>query len=77
MFLLFAKLKGIIKSTPFEGVKVIKRALTTELRSIPEETVQLRREALHKRRKGALYSKVVAFKGKPCTLFFGIEIHSL
>ena len=37
---LFPKLKGIIKGTRFEGVEATKRAVTTELSGIPEESFQ-------------------------------------
>ncbi len=36
-FFLFPKLKGVIKGTRFPDVEAIKRAVTTELRRIPEE----------------------------------------
>ena len=36
-FLLVPKLKGVIKGTRFPDVEAIKRAVTTELRRIPEE----------------------------------------
>ena len=36
-FFLFPKLKGVIKGTQFPDVEAIKRAVTTELRRIPEE----------------------------------------
>ena len=39
-FFLFPKVKGIIKGTLFEGVEAIERAVTTELRGIPEESFQ-------------------------------------
>ena len=39
-FFLFPKLKEIIKGTCFEGVEAIKRAVTTELRGMPEESFQ-------------------------------------
>ena len=39
-FFLFPKLKGIIKGIHFESVEAIKRAVTTELRGIPEESFQ-------------------------------------
>ena len=45
-FFLFPKLKGIIKS---EGVEAIKRAVTKELRGIPEESFQKCIEAWQKR----------------------------
>ena len=48
-FFLFPKLKGIIKGTRFEGVEAIKRAVTTELRGIPEESFQQCIEAWQKR----------------------------
>ena len=37
---LFPELNGIIKGTRFEGVEAVKRAVTTELRGIPEESFQ-------------------------------------
>ena len=37
IFFLFPKLKGVIKETRFPDVEVIKRAVTMELRRIPEE----------------------------------------
>ena len=37
-FFLFPKLKGVIKGTRFSDAEAIKRAVTTELRRIPEET---------------------------------------
>lgn len=39
-FFLFPKLKGVIKGTRFPDVDAIKRAVTTELRRIPEEAFQ-------------------------------------
>ena len=36
---LFSKLKGVIKGTRFPDVEAIKRAVTTELRRIPEEAL--------------------------------------
>ena len=37
IFLLFPKLKGVIKGTPFSDVEAIKRGMMTELWRIPEE----------------------------------------
>ena len=48
-FFLFPKLKGIIKGTRFEGVEAIKRAVTTELKGIPEESFQQCIEAWQRR----------------------------
>ena len=48
-FFLFPKLKGIIKGTRFEGVEAIKRAVTTELRGIPEQSFQQCTEAWQRR----------------------------
>ena len=48
-FFLFPKLKGIIKGIHFEGVEAIKRAVTTELRGIPEESFQQCIEAWQRR----------------------------
>ena len=39
-FFLFPNLKRIIKRIRFEGVENVKRAVTTELRGIPEESLQ-------------------------------------
>ena len=49
IFLLFPKLKGVIKGTPFPDVEAIKRAVTTELRRIPEEPFRGYIEAWKKR----------------------------
>ena len=48
-FFLFPRLKGIIKGIHFESVEAIKRAVTTELRGIPEESFQQCIEAWQKR----------------------------
>ncbi|CAM1306317.1 Uncharacterised protein r2_g1611 [Pycnogonum litorale] len=48
-FFLFPKLKGAIKRTRFEGVEAVKRAVTTELRAIPEESFHQCIEAWHRR----------------------------
>ena len=39
-FFLFTRLKGINKGTRFESVEAIKRAVTTDLKGIPEESFQ-------------------------------------
>ncbi len=48
-FFLFPKLKGVIKGTRFPDVEAIKRAVTTELRRIPEEAFRGCIEAWKKR----------------------------
>ena len=48
-FLFPTKLKRIIKGTRFEGVEAIKRAVTTELRGVPEESFQQCIEAWQRR----------------------------
>ena len=49
IFFLFPKLKGVIKGTRFPGVEAIKRAMTMELRRIPEEAFRECIEAWKKR----------------------------
>ena len=48
-FFLFPKLKGVIKGIRFPDVEAIKRAVTTELRRIPEEAFRECIEAWKKR----------------------------
>ena len=62
-FFLFPKLKGIIKGTHFEGVEAIKRAVTTELRGIPEESFQQRVEAWQRRMEKCVRGKGGYFEG--------------
>ena len=62
-FFLFPKLKGIIKGTHFEGVEAIKRAVTMELRGIPEESFQQRMEAWQRRMEKCVRRKGGYFEG--------------
>ena len=55
---LFPKLKWIIKGTRFENVDAIKKAATTELKSIPEKALQEFIQAWQKRTR-----KCIALKG--------------
>ena len=48
-FSLLPNVKGIIKETCFEGMDAIKRAVTTELRGIPEESFRQCVEAWQRR----------------------------
>ena len=52
------KLEGIIKGTRFESMEAIKRAVTTELKGIPEESFQQCIETWQRR-----MSKALDFKG--------------
>ena len=61
---LFPKLKGIIKGTRFEGVEAIKRAVTTELRGIPEESFQLCIEAWPRRMEKCIRLEGDSFEGE-------------
>ena len=63
-FFLFPKLKGIIKGTHFEGVEAIKRAVTTELRGIPEESFQQRMEAWQRRMEKCIRLEGGYFEGE-------------
>ena len=49
-FFLFPKLNGVLKETPFQNSTTIKRAVTKELRAIPEESFQKCMEAWRRRK---------------------------
>ena len=55
---LFPKLKWVIKGTRFENVDAIKKAATTELKSIPEKALQEFIQAWQK-----MTGKCIALKG--------------
>ena len=63
-FFLFPKLKGIIKGTRFEGVEAIKRAVTTELKGIPEESFQQCTEAWQRRMEKCIRLEEYYFEGE-------------
>ena len=64
-FFLFPKLKGSIKGIRFEGVEAIKRAVTTELRGIPEESFQQCIEAWQRRMEKCIRLEGDYFEGEP------------
>lgn len=74
LFLLFPKLKAIIKRNRFKGVEAVKRTVTTEL-GHPRRILP----AVHRSvtEKSALDSSGVTLKGKKCRLLFGIKINCL
>ena len=65
-FFLFPKLKGTIKGTikgtRFDGVEAIKRAITTELRGIPEESFQQCIEARQRRMEKCIRLEGITLK---------------
>ena len=63
-FFLFPKLKGVIKGTRFEDVEAIKRAVTTELRGIPEESFQQCIEAWQRRMEKCIRLEGDYFEGE-------------
>ena len=60
IFLVPTKLKG----TRFEGAEAIKRAVTTELRGIPEESFQLCIEAWPRRMEKCIRLEGDSFEGE-------------
>ena len=63
-FFLFPRLKGIIKGTRFEGVEAINRAVTTELRGIPEESFQQCKEVWQRRMETCIRLEGDYFEGE-------------
>ncbi|XP_027233874.2 uncharacterized protein [Penaeus vannamei] len=63
-FFLFPKLKGVIKGTRFEDVDDIKKAVTTELRRIPEESFQECMQAWQRRMRKCIRLQGDYFEGE-------------
>ena len=62
-FLLFPKLKEVIKETRFQDSGAIKTAVTKELRAIPEESFQECVEAWQKRLEKCIRAQGDYFEG--------------
>lgn len=63
-FFLFPKLKGVIKGVHFPDVEAIKKAVTTELKRIPEESFQECIEAWQNRMTKCVRLKGDYFEGE-------------
>ena len=69
--------RGSSRGPVFENVEATKRAVTTELRGIPEESFQQCIEARQRRMEKCTRLKGITLKMKPCKLLFGLEINCL
>ena len=63
-FFLFPKLKEVIKGVRFPGMEVTKKAVTTELKRIPEESFQESMEAWQNRMRKCVRLEGDYFKGE-------------